>query len=304
MPTSLVDFSHELADTVESAGQSVISVLEGGRAGVSGTVWRKGIAITVAHTIHGLDDVTVILPSGIETKATVSARDSGTDIAILQLAPDVPPATQADDSRIRTGEIVLSIGRRGTDGLAAAYGIVSAISGSWRTTTGARVDRWLRLDLNPFPGFSGGPVVNAAGEVIGMATSGPGRSAAIVPTSTVNRVVDQLIKHGHIVRGYIGVGLQPVAFPDDAWQLLGINSGRGLLITAIAPGSAAAEAKLTLGDVIVTIDGKPLRSGVGLQSLLDAETVGKSVSIGVVRGGQLLNVPVTVRERTPTERPR
>lgn len=304
MPTSLVDFSHELADTVESAGQSVISVLEGGRAGVSGTVWRNGIAITVAHTIHGLDAVTVILPSGDETKATVSARDSGTDIAILQLAQDVPPATQADDSRIRTGEIVLSIGRRGTDGLAAAYGIVSAISGPWRTTTGARVDRWLRLDLNPFPGFSGGPVVNAAGEVIGMATSGPGRSAAIVPTSTVNRVVDQLIKHGHIVRGYIGVGLQPVAFPDDAWQPLGINSGRGLLITAIAPGSAAAEAKLTLGDVIVTIDGKPLRSGVGLQSLLDAETVGKSVSIGVVRGGQLLNVPVTVRERTPTERPR
>lgn len=304
MPTSLVDFSRELADTVESAGQSVISVLEGGRAGVSGTVWRKGIAITVAHTIHGLDDVTVILPSGIEAKATVSARDSGTDIAILQLAPDVPPATQADDSRIRIGEIVLSIGRRGTDGLAATYGIVSAISGPWRTTTGSRVDRWLRLDLNPFPGFSGGPVVNAAGEVIGMATSGPGRSAAIVPTSTVNRVVDQLIKHGHIVRGYIGVGLQPVAFPDDAWQPLGINSGRGLLITAIAPGSAAAEAKLTLGDVIVTIDGKPLRSGVGLQSLLDAETVGKSVSIGVVRGGQLLNVPVTVRERTPTERPR
>lgn len=304
MPTSLVDFSHELADTVERAGHSVISVLEGGRAGVSGTVWRKGIAITVAHTIHGLDDVTVILPSGIETKATVSARDLGTDIAILQLAPDVPPATQADDSRTRTGEIVLSIGRRGTDGLAAAYGIVSAISGPWRTTTGTKVDRWVRLDLNPFPGFSGGPVVNAAGEVIGMATSGPGRSAAIVPTSTVNRVVDQLIKHGHIVRGYIGVGLQPVAFPDDAWQPLGINSGRGLLITAIAPGSAAAEAKLTLGDVIVTIDGKPLRSGVGLQSLLDAETVGKSVSIGVVRGGQLLNVPVTVREKAPTERPR
>jgi S1-C subfamily serine protease len=304
MPTSLVDFSHELADTVESAGQSVISVLEGGRAGVSGTVLRKGIAITVAHTIHGLDDVTVILPSGIETKVTVSARDSGTDIAILQLAPDVPPATQADDSRIRTGEIVLSIGRRGTDGLAAAYGIVSAISGPWRTSTGARVDRWFRLDLNPFPGFSGGPVINAAGEVIGMATSGPGRSAAIVPTSTVNRVVDQLIKHGHIVRGYIGVGLQPVAFPDDAWQRLGINSGRGLLITAIAPGSAAEEAKLTLGDVIVTIDDKPLRSGVGLQWLLDAETVGKSVSIGVVRGGQLLNVPVTVREKTPTARPR
>lgn len=297
MPTSLVNFSQELADTVERAGQSVLSILEGGHAGVSSTVWRKGIAIAVAHTIHGLEEVTVVLPSGTEAKATVSARDSGTDIALLQLVPDVAPSTLADDSTIRAGEIVLSVGRRGTEGLAAAYGVVSAIGGPWQTSTGARVDRWLRLDLNPFPGFSGGPLVNAAGHVIGMATSGPGRSAAIVPNSTVNRVVDQLIKHGHTVRGYIGVGLQPVVFPEDAWQALGVNGGRGLLITAIASGSAAEEAKLTLGDVIVAIDGKALRSGGGLQWLLDAEKVGKSILIGVVRGGQLLNIPVTVRER-------
>lgn len=300
MPISLLDFSNELANTIERTGQSIISVLEGGRAGVSGTVWRKGTAIAVAHTVHGLDEVTVILPSGTETKATVTARDSGTDIAILQLAPDVSPATIADDSRIRVGEIVLSIGRRGTEGLSATHGIVSAIGGPWRTSTGARVDRWLRLDLNPFPGFSGGPVVNAGGEVIGMSTSGPGRSAAVVPASTVNRIVDQLLKQGHTVRGYIGVGLQPVAFPEDAWKALGINSGRGLLITAIAPSSAAEEAKLTLGDIIVTVDGKVLSSGTGLQWLLDAETVGKSILIGVVRGGQLLNIPVTIREK-PTD---
>jgi S1-C subfamily serine protease len=174
---------------------------------------------------------------------------------------------------------------------------VSAISGPWSTPAGARVDRWIRLDLNPFPGFSGGPIINAAGEVLGISISGPGRSAAIVPASTVNRVVDQLIKHGHPVRGYIGVGLQSVAFPEDAWQTLGISSGRGLLITAIAPGSAAEEAKLTLGDVIVTIDGKPLRSGRGLQWLLDSEMVGKQISLGVIRAGQLLDVSVIVRER-------
>lgn len=297
MPTPLVDFSQELANTVEHASQSVVSVLEGGRSGVSGTVWRKGIAVVVAHTIHGLDEVTVVLPSGAESKATVSARDSGTDLAILQLATEIPPVTLADDSKIRVGEIVLSIGRRGTEGAAASYGIVSAIGGPWRTSTGARVDRWFRLDLNPFSGFSGGPVINAAGEVLGIATSGRGRSAAVVPGSTVNRVIDQLQKYGHTVRGYIGVGLQPVAFPEDAWKALGIPSGRGLLITAIAPGSAAEEAKLTLGDVIVTIEGEALRPGAGLQWLLDAETVGKSILIGVVRGGQLLNVPVTVREK-------
>lgn len=297
MPSPLVDFSQELANTIEHASQSVVSVLEGGRAGVSGTVWRKGIAIAVAHTIHGLDEVTIVLPSGAESKATVSGRDSGTDIAILQVSADVAPASLADDSKIRVGEMVLSIGRRGTEGPAASYGIVSAIGGPWRTSSGARVDRWFRLDLNPFPGFSGGPVINAAGAVLGIATSGRGRTAAVVPGATVNRVVDQLLKYGHTVRGYIGVGLQPVAFPEDAWKALGIQSGRGLLITAIAPGSAAEEAKLTLGDVIVTVEGEVLRPGAGLQWLLDAETVGRSILIGVVRGGQLLNVPVTVREK-------
>jgi S1-C subfamily serine protease len=293
----LVDFSQELANTVERAGNSVIAVLEGGQSGVSGTVWRPGVAVTIAHTIRGRDEVTVVLPSGEQTTAAVTARDQDTDIAILKLPSDAPAATPADDARARTGEVALAIARRGPDGLAAAYGIVSAIGGPWRTFSGARVDRWLRLDLNPFPGFSGGPIMNAAGEALGIATSGPWRSAAVVPASTVSRIVDQLLKHGRAVRGYIGVGLQPVAFPEDAWQSLGISSGRGLLITAIAPGSAAEEAKLTLGDVIVAVDGKPIRSGGGLQWLLDAETVGKSITLGIIRGGQLLSIGVTVREK-------
>jgi S1-C subfamily serine protease len=159
------------------------------------------------------------------------------------------------------------------------------------------VDHWFRLDLNPFPGFSGGPIINANCEVLGIANSGPGRSAAVIPAGTVNRVVDQILKHGRTVRGYIGIGVQPVAFPEDAWQELGISGGRGLLIIAVAPGSAATEAGLMLGDVIATIDGRILRTGASLQSILDGENVGKSVPLDVVRGGQLLNVAVIVREK-------
>ncbi|MFZ0747643.1 MAG: S1C family serine protease [Terracidiphilus sp.] len=297
MPGTLVEFSQELANTVEKAGRSVVSILEGGRAGVSGTVWREGIGVAVAHTIQGLDEVTVILPSGEETKASVTGRDPGTDIALLKLPTNPQAATQADDSNARPGEIVLSIGRRGREGLAATYGLISAIGGPWRTSSGGRVDRWLRLDLNPFPGFSGGPIINAGCEVLGIATSGPGRSAAVVPASTVNRIVDQILKYGRTVRGYIGVGIQPVAFPEDAWQKLGISGGRGLLIIAIAPNSAAVEAGLMLGDVIAAIEGKSLRSGASLQSILDGENVGKSISLDVVRGGQLVKVAVTVGEK-------
>ena len=296
MPSPLIDFSQELANTVERAGNSVIAVLEGGRSGVSATVWREGAAITVAHTIRGLDEVTLVYPSGAQGKAQVASRDAAADRAILKVGPEIPVATLADDAKARAGEIVLSVARRGVDGLAAAYGILSAIGGPWRTWTGARIDRELRLDLNPFPGFSGGPIVDASGQVLGMALSGRGRSAALIPASTVNRIVDQLLKHGRAVRGYIGVGVQPVAFPESARQALGIG-GRGLLVTAIAPGTAAEDAKLTLGDVIVAIDGKPLRTGSDLQWLLDSESVGKPVSLGLVRGGQLLNLAVTVREK-------
>jgi S1-C subfamily serine protease len=297
MPSTLVEFSQQLANTVEKAGQSVLSVLEGGRAGVSGTVWRDGIGVAVDHTIHGLEEVTVILPSGKETTVSVTGRDPGTDIAILKLPTDSPAATLGDDSGARPGEIVLSIGRRGTEGLAATYGLISAIGGPWRTSSGGRVDRWFRLDLNPFPGFSGGPIINAGCEVLGIATSGPGRSAAVVPAATVNRIVDQLVKYGRTVRGYIGIGVQPVAFSEDAWQKLGISGGRGLLIIAVAPDSAATESGLMLGDVIVAIDGNALQSGASLQSMLDGESVGKSVSLRVVRGGQLMKVVVTVREK-------
>jgi len=298
MPSTLAEFSQQLANSVEKAGQSVLSVLEGGRAGVSGTVWREGIGVAVDHTIQGLEEVTVILPSGKETIVSVTGRDPGTDLAILKLPTDTPAAALGDDSGARPGEIVLSIGRRGTEGLAATYGLISAIGGPWRTSSGGRVDRWFRLDLNPFPGFSGGPIINAGCEVLGIATSGPGRSAAVVPAATVNRIVDQLVKHGRTVRGYIGIGVQPVAFPEDAWQKLGISGGRGLLIIAVAPDSAATESGLMLGDVIAAINGNALQSGASLQSMLDGESVGKPVSLGVVRGGQLMKVAVTVREKS------
>ena len=116
---SLVAFSNELAGEVERAGKSVISVLEGGREGVSGTLWRDGIAVTAEHTIRGLDEVTILLPSGSKTKARVAGRDHGTDIAILQVPAEFKPASIGDDSQSRVGEIILAVGRREAEGLAA-----------------------------------------------------------------------------------------------------------------------------------------------------------------------------------------
>ena len=297
MQSSLVEFSNNLADAVAQAGGFVIGIPEGGREGVSGTLWRDGIAVAAAHTIRGYDEVTVVLPSGEESKATVAGRDNGTDIAVLKLAGQTGSASLGDGAQPRVGEIVLAIGRRGTDGLAATYGIISAIGGPWRTWQGARVDRWLRLDLNPFTGFSGGPIVNARGEVLGIATSGPRRSVVTLPVTTVEAIVKQVLQHGRVARGYFGIGVQPIAFPEAARQSLGAGSGRGLLIVTIAPGSPAEKAGLLLGDIVVAIDDTPLQGMRSLQAYLDSENVGKSVTAEIIRGGKLLKLPVTVGEK-------
>ena len=297
MPTSLVEFSNELADAVERAGQSVITVLEGGREGVSGTMWRDGLAITAEHTIRGRDEVTILLPSGARTTVRVAGRDHGTDIAILEAPSGAGAASIADESQSRVGDIVLAVGRREAEGMAATYGMISAMGGPWRTWQGARVDRWLRLDLNPFTGFSGGPIVNARGEALGMATSGPRRTAVVIPASTVNRVVDQLRQRGRIARGYLGAGMQPVAFPEAARQSLGLDADHGLLIVAVASGSPAEKAGVLLGDIIVKANGSSIHNIQSLQPFLDSENVGKAIPIEVVRGGQLAKLDVTVGEK-------
>ena len=297
MASSLVEFSNNLADLVQQVGAAVVGVLEGGREGVSGTVWREGLVVTAEHTIRGYDQVTVVLPSGDKAKAAVSGRDPGTDIAILKLTEKSGVAQIADESLARVGEIALSVGRRGNEGLAATYGVISAIGGPWRTWHGARVDRWLRLDLNPFTGFSGGAIVNSRGEVLGIGTSGPRRSVVTIPSSTINRVVDQLLQRGRVTRGYLGVGMQPVAFPEATRQALKLSSDRGLLIVTVAPGSSAETSGLLLGDIIVSTNGTPVRSSRSLQPLLDSDNVGKTIDLEIVRGGKLLKLAVTVGER-------
>lgn len=296
MEATLFEFSKALADTVERAGASVVTVLEGGREGVSGTLWREGVAITAEHTIRSLDAVTVVLPSGASVQAEVAGRDSGTDIAILRVPGVAGIIPIADDAHARAGEVVLAVGRRKHEGVAATIGILSAIGGPWHTWRGTRIDRWLRLDLNPFPGFSGGAVVNSRGEALGMATSGAGRSFVAIPSATVNRVVDQLLKRGRVARGYLGVGLQPVAFPKGVQQVAGTTADHGLLVVAVAPDSPAERAGILLGDIIVGVEGCPVRNLHAMQAALDGEKVGTAVKLDVVRGGQLVGVSPVVAE--------
>ena len=298
MAITLMDFSNSLADAVETAGQSVVAVLEGGRSGVSGTVWRQGIVVTAEHTIRGEEEVTLVLPAGNSTQARVTGRDPSTDIAVLKTDDRVKPAELADAADVRTGNIVLAIGRRGEEGVNASFGTISATGGAWRTWQGGKIDRYLRLDLNPYPGFSGGPLVDARGRVLGINTSGPRRTITTISNSTVGRVIEAVLKKGRVARGYLGVAVQPVAFPETAKNALGLERNRGLLVMTVSEGGPAERAGMMLGDIIVAVEGVAVTDASDLQSVLDPEKVGTAVRLKILRAGKLQDVSVTVGERS------
>lgn len=298
MASALLDFSNGLADAVEQAGKSVVGIPEGGQRGVSGTVWRQGIVVTAEHTIRGRQEVTVILPTGETAKGTVAGRDSTTDVAVLKLAAtNVAPAGLADTTQLRVGQLVLAIGRRSQEGLCASYGAVSAIGGEWRTWHGGRIDKFLRLDLVPYAGFSGGPLVDVQGKVLGINTSGPRRSVLTIPCATMERVVKQLLEKGYIARGYLGAGLQAVQLPASARKGAAEKYEAGLLIVTIAPDSPAEKAGLLLGDILLALDGRSVSEPAELQAALDSESVGKALPAVVLRGGKPIDVSITIGER-------
>lgn len=297
MANTITEFSNQLADAVEHAGGAVVAVLEGGRGGVSGTVWREGIVVTAEHTIRGDDEVTLVLPSGVEAKAKVAGRDPATDVAVLKLKEKLKPADFADSGGIRTGHIVLAVGRRGKEGPSASFGLVSALGGEWRTWQGGRMDKWFRLDLTPYPGFSGGPLIDVSGQVIGINTSGPRRGVLTIPNATVDRVVESVLRHGKVTRGYVGIAVQPVAFPTSVQESLKLENNRGLLVVTVAEGSPAEQAGLMIGDIIVAVNGDAVSSPGDLQKVLDPERVGSSVTARLVRAGKVNDAKLTIGQR-------
>jgi len=297
MKNVLMELSNDLANAVEHGGRAVVAVPEGGRSGVSGTVWREGVVVTAEHTIRGRDTVMLVGPSGDTLSASVVGRDPSTDIAVLRLAGGSPAVTGfADPAQLKVGNVVLALGRRET-GLRASYGIVGFLGGAWRTWQGGRIDQSLRLDLNPYPGFSGGPLVDAGGRVLGINTSGPSRTAMTIPNPTVDRVVDQLLSKGRIVRGYIGIGGQPAEIPSTLREKLALKQNHGLLVITIANSGPAERAGITVGDIILAIDSSSIAEPGDLLAVLDPDTVGKTLRVRVLRGGTPTELAVTIGER-------
>ncbi|HZU22640.1 MAG TPA: S1C family serine protease [Terriglobales bacterium] len=286
MATTLTELSKALADAVEAAGRNVVAVHEGGRAGVSATLWRDDIAVTAAHTIAGLKSVTLTLPDGTSGTAEVAGVLPTADLAVLKLAKKYSSHAQAAAAgALRVGDFVLAVGRRGANGVVATHGIISAIGEG---------EKPLRLDVQPFTGFSGGPLVGADGRVIGVNTSGPRRNLATIPAAAVESAVVTLLAKGRFPVPYIGIGLQPVRLSSSA-QSDAVR--RALLVVMVEPSGPAHKAGLLVGDIISHVDGAELTQARDLERALKPERIGQSIRVGVIRAGKQQEIAVTIGDR-------
>jgi S1-C subfamily serine protease len=307
MPTTLESLSADLAAATERAGRSVVAVHARRRIPASGVVWRPGLVVATHHTVHKDADVRITAEGGATGRAQVVGRDPGTDLVVLRLDADAPAFAAADVARepVRVGQFTLALGRPG-DAVTAAFGVVSAVGPAWRTWHGGELDQFVRLDLSVYDGFSGGPLVDAAGRVLGVNTSALARAAAVtVPAATVDRVVDQLLAGGRVRRGYLGIGTQPVRLPDAARALAG-GQEAGLMVVAVEPGAPADQGGVLLGDVLLALGGRPTADVDDVLAALGGDAVGEALQAHVLRAGELRTLTVTVGEAPAAraERPR
>src|SRR5919108_3206212 len=283
MTNFLTDFSNGLTSAVEKGGTSTILVDARKRYPASGIAYAEDLVLTADHVVTREENIKVILPDGKSLGATIAGRDPGSDLALLRLAEKaLSPAKTSDD--IKVGQLVLALGRPSSEGMQASWGIVTSINGPTRTFRGGMLDGYILTETTPYPGFSGGPLVNTEGEVIGLNTSGLTRGSALtIPVKGAWRVADALAKHGSVKRGYLGVRTQPVEIPETARQALGREQEHGLLVLWLEEGGPAATSGLLVGDILVGVSGQPVGDPDDLFSALSSDTVGKTLPVEVSR---------------------
>ncbi|HYU16005.1 MAG TPA: trypsin-like peptidase domain-containing protein [Candidatus Acidoferrum sp.] len=292
---TLSSLSNDLADAVTAAARAVVTVNARRRIPSTGVHWRPGIVVTAEHTVRMDDEITVGRPDGRSVPATLGGRDPSTDLAVLIVQDaDFPVAALAEPVSLKVGHMVLALGH----GPRASCGVVSALGGRWRTGRGGEIDQLIQVDLVLYPGFSGGPLVDTAGRIVGINTSGLSHHLPLaIPASTVTRLGEELIKKGHVSRGYLGVGFHPVRLPATLVGSLGIVGEVGLVVVNLQPDGPAARAGLLLGDIVAAVEGAPVRDAGDVQALLGPERVGRPIRASIVRAGALVEVTITVGER-------
>jgi S1-C subfamily serine protease len=287
--SQVLDLSAAFARLVGIAAASMVAV-KSAHSRSSGFFWRPGLIVTAEEALSEEGDVTVTLPSGESIAARIVGRDHTTDIAVLRVDRSDLPSIPLETKPVPVGVLTIAVGA--DDGApTAAMGVVSRSIGPWWSLRGGEINARIELDLRMRQSAEGGLAVDATGRAIGMTVFGPRRRVLVIPSATIERVAARLEKHGHIPRGYLGLGFQLVAIE---------GGGRGVMIMNVDPKGPGAKAGVHQGDTIVTWNGEPIRHVRSLLRALGPDSVGQTVTLGLRRGGETKNVMLTIAERPAT----
>jgi serine protease DegQ len=295
--STLSRLSEGMADAVERIGLSVVQVNGRRRRSASGVVYAPARVLTASHVVEREEDLSVGTGEGRTVEARLIGRDPSNDLAVLEVS-ELGDRTVAEPAAggVRVGQISLAVARPSREGIRASFGVISSVGGPLRTGRGARLERYVQTDATPYPGFSGGPLINTEGAVLGITTLGFARGVALaVPAEVAWRAAEMLSERGSIKRGYLGILSQPVRLP--AAQRAGLQGSGGLLVVGVEDDSPAGKGGMLLGDILVSLDATSVADTDELQALLTSDRVGREVPVEVIRGGELTTLRVTVGER-------
>jgi len=258
---------------------------------------KRGYILTNFHVVKGADEITVKLSSKQEYRGRVVGMDSKTDLAVVRIQPDteLTVARLGDSDQLRVGEWAIAIGNPFGLDQTVTVGVISATG---RSDVGiSTYENFIQTDASINPGNSGGPLVNLRGEVVGINTAIVAAAQGIgfaIPINMVKRVVNQLVDKGRVVRGWLGVAVQPVTL--ELAQSLGAQEAKGAVVASVYPGSPAAETGLQQGDLILGFGETLVEDYHHLQRLVAEAEVGKTVTLRLLRKRQSLEAQVKIAE--------
>jgi S1-C subfamily serine protease len=309
--SALLDaYSRTVSSVVDDVGPAVVRVdtrEASGRAARGGVgsgviISPDGLVLTNAHVVNGAKEIRLSDTEGRTTESRLLGIDPDTDLALLRAdaARTLAFAPLGDSKALRRGQLAIAIGNPLGFESTVTAGVISALGRSLRSVSGRMIEDVIQTDAALNPGNSGGPLVSSRGEVIGINTAvimGAQGICFAVASNTANHVLSEIIMHGRVRRGYIGVAAQTVPVPRRHAIAAGIENRLGAMLSTVEPNSPADRAGLLSHDLVVRLDSEPVTGVDDMIRLLDRNRIGKAVTIEVLRLGRLREFEVTPSER-------
>lgn len=290
----LRELSNQMADAVDRVKPALVLVDGRQRQPASGLIYAQDLILTAAHVVER-EDITIQTTDKRTLQAKLVGRDPSSDLAVLRVA-DLNGTIPTSQDEVRVGQLVIAVGYAPNEGPMASSGVISTIGGPLRTGQGATLERYIRTDATPYPGFSGGALIDTQGGVLGILTTGLANGVALaIPTNIAKGIAEALVSHGYIKRGYLGISSQLIELP--ASQRAGRTQDSGLLIVKVDENSPAQKGGVLVGDILVALDGHTIHDSENLQILLAGERVGKTIPVEVIRGNAVQTLQVTIGQR-------